>query len=180
MPNIHTNRKSGFIRRSGVMRRETLWLGGVYQDTAIAAASTALILTALTAAGLALRPFTVVRSRGLLFVSSDQEAGDERQSVAYGACVVSDQAVGIGVTAVPTPATDNDSDLWFVHESLFNNFQFASGVGFDGASGTKYPIDSRAMRKVEDGSDLITVVETSAVSFGTRVLSFNRVLLKLH
>ncbi len=180
MARINVGRKSGFIQRGGVMRRETLWFAGAYASTGLAAASTATLITSLNAAALALRPFTVVRTRGLLLIESDQEAGDERQVAAYGECVVSDQAVAIGVTAVPTPATDNGSDLWFVHQSMFNAFRFGTAVAFQASAGTHYEIDSKAMRKVEDGSDIVSVVETASTSDGVAIQSFTRLLIKLH
>jgi hypothetical protein len=48
-------------------------------------------------------------------ISSDQFAQSESQIGAIGLAVVTDQAVGIGVTAVPTPITDLSSDSWFLH-----------------------------------------------------------------
>ena len=98
----------------------------------------------------------------------------------YGCCVVSDQAVAIGITAVPTPVTDSDSDLFHVFETMHAQFTFISGVGtmLDGVP--NHPIDSKAMRKVEDGQDLIEVVESSGISSGLNLKSFSRVLVKLH
>ncbi len=180
MANIRSSRKSGFIQRSGVRRRESLWVGFAGSDVAMAAASTAVLLTSLNAAALALRPFTVVRTRGVLQIRSDQEAADEVQDVAYGHAVVSDQASAIGITAVPTPVTDDVSDMWFVYQRIMNSFRFASGVGFDGGSGRFLEFDSKAMRKVEDGQDMISASETSAFSGGAVLSNHFRYLLKLH
>jgi len=120
MANIRVGRKSGFIERGGRMRRESVWLASGEIFTTFAAANTAVLLTSLGATLLALRPFTVVRTRGILSIQSDQAAAIENQFFAYGHCVVSDQATAIGVTAVPTPDTDDTSDLWFVYERLMN------------------------------------------------------------
>ena len=183
MANIAVRRKSGFIMRDGGRRRETLWLGGIEVQSTLAAASTAAILTSLSAAGLALRPFTIVRTRGYLYLRSDQIAVAEYQSVAYGQCVVSDQAVSIGVTAVPTPVTDNFSDLWYVYERIMNDLMVSSsGVGAGNfiTSGRGFAFDSKAMRKVEDGQDVVSVAETAATSDGSVLNVFDRILVKLH
>ena len=49
-------------------------------------------------------------------VESDQSAATELFIGNLGLAVVSDQATAVGVTAVPTPATDRGSDLWFLIE----------------------------------------------------------------
>ncbi len=112
-------------------------------------------------------------------IRSDQATADEDQRVAWGACVVSDQASAAGVTAVPTPITDDGSDLWFAHLYMFSGFEFISGVGAL-LRGTQYSLDSKAMRKVDVGQDLLTVVEMDASSSGTVIIQASRMLLKLH
>jgi len=181
MARINVGRKSGFIQRHGVMRRESLWLGqAATVRTTGAAASTATLLTSLSAGALALRPFTVVRSRGELYLTSDQDGASEFYEMAYGECVVSDQAVAIGVTAVPTPSTDSESDLWFVYERMMGATLFATAAGFESFEGVGRSYDSKAMRKVEEGQDIIAVQETSSISFGATLASFRRSLIKLH
>jgi len=174
-------RKSGFIRRGGKMIRETSWLAGLFQETTIAAASTATIITTLNAAALALRPFTIVRTRGVVGIRSDQISASESYSAIYAQLVVSEQAAAVGVTAIPTPVTENGSDYFYVMETLFGAVQFLSAVGaFINGSETDRVFDSRAMRKVEDGMDIVTVVETTAASNGAIVKTFQRTLIKLH
>ena len=134
--------------------RKTFWFAAVHVESNMAAASTAVIQTSLNAAALALRPFTIVRTRGYFHVRSDQISASEDQDVCYGEIVVSDQAVAIGVTAVPISCTDSQSS-WHVYESMSSRFSFVSGVGFDPAGGILTRFDSKAMRKVEEGQDLI-------------------------
>ncbi len=172
-------RKSGFVRRNNRMVRETVWFGGVISVTTLAAASTATLVTSLNAAALALRPFTVIRTRGTLQLTSDQTAATENQDVQYGRCVVSDQATAIGVTAVPTPSTDNSSDAWYVFETVFSQLFVTTDIGRF-ISVQQHDFDSRAMRKVEDGFDVISVVETGAGSDGAVIRAFARTLVKLH
>jgi len=176
MANIRTARRSGLVLRGGRNIRDTIWVGGVYLDTTIASPSTAILVTGLNAAALARRPFTVIRVRGILSVRSDQSAAVESQLAAWGKCVVSDQAVAVGVTAVPTPATDNASDLWFAYESLQNLGDIAAGPQ---QIETRF-IDGKGMRKVDGDQDVVTVIETAAISSGCTITTFDRLLIKLH
>jgi len=180
MANIRRSRAGGFIRGGRRMRRETIWASVPVASNTVAL-GTSLILTGLSAAGLALRPFTVVRVRGLIALRSDQNANSEAQWVSYGHCVVSDQALAIGVTAVPTPVTDAQSDLWFVYEELANAIIVSSATSVLQHTVSK-DFDSRAMRKVEEGQDLISVMETPATGITEGVIFRDhfRMLLKLH
>ncbi len=161
--------------------RESLWFSGTFSVNDLATGS-AIAITNLNAAALALRPFTIVRTRGQLFLTSDQVAASEDQVLAYGEAVVSDQAEGIGVTALPTPVTDSGSDLFLVFEVMQMRSLVATAVGvLTGLSvGLERIIDSKAMRKVEDGQTLVAVAETTAISEGVRLYSFTRTLIKLH
>ena len=99
--------------------------------------------------------------------------------VGYGHAVVSEPAVAIGVTAVPTPVTDDVSDLWFVYESLMNDFLVTTDVGRL-LAGVQLRFDSKAMRKVEDGEQMISVLENDGASDGSTTLTHFRQLIKLH
>jgi len=177
---IFTNRKSGFIQRGGRMRRESVWAFANPTRTVLSAASNATLIGTFNAAALALRPFTIVRTRGLIHLKSDQTAALEDFDASVGYAVVSDQAAAIGITAVPTPETDRGSDLFFVYESLAGSFIFVSGVGFHPIGGVWKDFDSKAMRRVDDDSDLALTIETSAISNGVTFTHGSRLLLKLH
>ncbi len=180
MANIRRAGRSGFTVRDGVRRRESFWISTGVINAAPAAASTAIILTSFSSVILNLRPFTIVRTRGFMLVRSDQQAASESYSLLYGHAVVSDQAVAVGVTAVPTPDTDSDSDLWFVFEGVFGRFVILSSVGQQPVGGTFQKFDSKSMRKVEDGQDAISVIETSSASNGANIEVMFRQLIKLH
>ena len=180
MANISVGRKSGFILRSGVRRRETVWFTIPVVTATLAGSGSAALLGSLTASALAMRPFTVVRTRGILHVQSDQLAASEQYAASLGLCVVTDQASGVGITAVPTPENNRDSDVWFVYETIISAFSLitAAGVLTDGIM-TQF--DSKAMRKVEDGSDVVVVVEnTTTFANGSIVTTGGRMLVKLH
>ena len=167
--------RSRMLERHG---RQTFWFSALAVDTVLAAASIATLISSLNAAALALRPFTIVRTRGYVNLLSDQQIATEAQSIAYGEIVVSDVALAAGVASVPTPITDSQSN-WHVFEGLANRFILGTAVGFMEA-GRERIIDSKAMRKVAEGQDIITVAETTAISDGVIVSSFSRVLIKLH
>ena len=161
-------------------RRATSWLDLPAAVTILTSGGGTIVLS-LTAAELAKRPFTIVRTHIELLFSSDQLTADEGQIGAVGMCVVSDQAEAIGVTAVPTPVTDLSSDLWFVHRSMINEFAFITAAGFDGNGGSHYTVDSKAMRKVNDDQDVLMVVEIDgSLSNGASIRSMGRVLIKEH
>jgi len=175
MANIRRSRAGGFLR-GGVRRRETLWIGASFFDTTLAA-STSVLIASLNAGALALRPFTVVRARSRIMIRSDQEAASETSRAAFGMCVVSDQASAIGISAVPTPGTDSASDAWFMFEFLPHHL--AVTPAGTGPSYSTYDADSKAMRKVEDGFDVIQVGEQVA-AVGCVVTGAVRMLVKLH
>ena len=145
----------------------------------MATASAAAILFSLNAAALELLPFTIVRTRGIWGLRSDQAAASEDYSASMGIAVVNDQAVAVGVTAVPTPETDRGSDLFFVYESLAGFFEFKTNDGLL-EKGQWIRFDSKAMRKVDIGQDIVVTAETSALSAGAIGHFSARMLVKLH
>ncbi len=179
MANISRSRKSGLFLRGGKSVRETSWVASEVVQGVMAAPSTAILLTQFAADALALRPFTIVRTRGVLYGRSDQSSVSEDYSVSYGHCVVADQAVAIGVTAVPTPMSDSPSDLWFVYETIIGQLLVTTDISRI-EPGSMVKFDSKAMRKVEDGQNAISVVETSSLSNGVLVQALIRCLIKLH
>ncbi len=180
MANIRTARRSGLVLRGGRNVRESRWLFITGTTATLPSSSTAIIINSLDAGALALTPFTIVRTRGFLHLKSDQTAAAEDQAVNLGYAVVSVQASAIGVTAVPTPTTDQGSDLWFVFQSLMAAVNAGAGDGQARGQGKDY--DSRAMRKVEDGEDIVVVVESevAGLTSGMIVRHTGRLLIKLH
>ena len=161
----------------GGAKRQTSW----FQFLPASSTETAVggtIFFSLNAAALALRPFTIVRTRFMGMVVSDNAAGAEQQVGAVGVAVVSDQAVAAGITAVSTPITEMGSDLWFVHELFMGVGSIASAVGNNGAWQTR--IDSKAMRRVDIGQDLVVVAEFSAAGGGFTYTLGGRMLVKIN
>ena len=166
--------------RSSGPRREYSWFDiPPAAVTMVAAGGT--IFASLTGVELARRPFTIVRTHLLAYLETDQLAASEFQVGALGMAVVSDQAAAAGVGSIPTPVTDDDSDLWFVHKWLMNSFAFGSAIGFQSQAGKVYEIDSKAMRKVNDGEDVVLVGEGEFTQgSGLIMMIVGRVLIKNH
>jgi len=160
--------------RTRAPRRKSLWLQFEPIQTTMTAPGGSIMFT-LNAAALALTPFTVVRSHFELMVRSDQSAAVEQQIVGFGIAVVSDQAVGVGVTAVPTPIVDMGSSLWFVHKLIYGEENRLINLLLPP---TLASVDSKAMRKVESGSDIIVVAEMSALGGGAILTVGGRMLIK--
>ena len=109
---------------------------------------------------------TIRRTRGRFGFHSDQGAGLEELSGAFGAVIVTDAAAAIGITAIPGPVTDASDDNWFLWESFMGNL--SNNVGGNIAS-TNVPMvafDSKAMRKVETGFQVAFVVENASATTG--------------
>ncbi len=150
------------IRPARGPKRLTSWFQFVHVENTITAAGGTIYYT-LNSAALALRPFTVVRPHFELHLRSDQASAIEHQAAAFGIAIVSDQATAIGVTAVPTPATDMGSDLWFLQQNLFAD---ESALTDRTRSSSKVSVDSKAMRKVDIGQDMVVVAELASPSSG--------------
>ncbi len=135
-------------------KRQTTWFQFAPVEQTVT--SGAALVFSLNAAALAMRPFTIVRAHFEIMIRSDQAAAVEQQLAGIGMAVVSDEAVAVGVSAVPTPITEMASHLWFLHRLIFADASTLTDRTIPAKSLT---IDSKAMRKVEVGSDIILAVE---------------------
>ncbi len=156
-----------------------VWLTGLTLDRQTIAANTRILNLVLNASGLALRPFTVLRTRLELMWTSDQTTATEMPFGAMGFGVVSDVASGVGAAAVPDPITDADFD-WLAYQGLLNQFTFLDATGVVGDAGHHYTVDSKAMRKVGQADDLIMVTSNADPAVGATISMVGRILVKLH
>ena len=170
-------RNRSFVRGAAAISKSrlTTWFEFKPIDILMAAIDTAVLGFSLNVAALALRPFTVVRSHFYLSLRSDQAAVQESQAIGFGLAVVSDQSVAIGVTVVPTPISDLGSNMWFVHQLLFGQ---ESGLVDTAVGPYNVEVDSKAMRKVEVGQDIIVVAETASLGLGSILRVGGRMLVK--
>ncbi len=158
--------------------RQTQWIG-VDISLVTVAANTKVLAGVLNAGALALRPFTVVRSRLLFQLESDQTAASEVTRGAIGAIVVSEQATAAGAGSIPGPHQEADSSGWFVWEPFINSFLFLDATSFNEPNGYMKVVDSKAMRKVGPNEDVAIMFEVQGTP--AVVISMQgRMLLKLH
>jgi len=164
--------------RSRAPRRLTQWIGISGALSSVDASS--VLVASLNATALELRPFTVMRTYLQVLMGSDQLAMNELQVGAVGMCVVSQAASAAGVASVPTPITELDSDFWFLHQLMLGTFTFLDATGFESAADRAYSPSSKAMRRVDNDSDVILVAEGDTLGDGMTITTIGRMLIKLH
>ncbi len=160
-------------------KRGLVW-AGLFPSTAPTAVGTngVILLGSLNAVALALRPFTIVRTRGFFHWNTDQLVAGEIPFGAAGLQVVTDSAAAIGITAVPTPVAETNAD-YFVYQGLVSEISFNSAIGFDAHAGRVFEFDSKAMRKVGTDDDVAITVENESSTSGAEITMGGRMLLKL-
>ena len=83
--------RTRFVTRGGRQVRATAWVAITETITALGGGANVAVLINTSGAGLnAIRPFTIVRTRGIFCIRSDQQIADESYDAALGYCVVSD------------------------------------------------------------------------------------------
>ena len=170
-------RSSRFIRPSP---RTKMWIGAGVGGTVIAA-SAKVFVSSLSAGALLLRPFTILRTRMLIHIISDQIAASEAPFGSYGQIVTTEIAVALGVTAIPDPGAltgDPEAD-WYVHQFVSTSFEFLDATGVAANAGHQYLIDSKAMRKVGPDDDVAGMFKMETGSGGV-IVTGGRQLIQLH
>ena len=174
MPRSHTR-----FPRTGA-RRKTSWVLGPNGNTGTVSGSvTTVIATGLQAVDAGL---TIARIRGQLNVQLINAGALEGFEWAFGLGIVSENAAGVGVTAVPAPLTDIGWDGWMVHQigrCLAPTTVTNAGNPASGPLRQSIMIDSKAMRKFRETDVLVgvfqfveTVTATIVGDFNSRVLVF--------
>jgi len=160
-------------------KRMTSWFEVPPVSTVLAGGG-GTITHSLTALELAKRPFTIVRTHIEAYIESDQFSSGELQIGAIGGVVVSSQALNVGVSAVPTPLNELESDFFWFHQIMMSSVEVATNIGSNAPSGRGYSVDSKAMRKVSEDEDALIVVEGSTVGDGIVITLAGRILIKEH
>jgi len=164
--------RSRFIRPAP---KSKIWLGNGINTVTLAPGP--VLVSTLNAAALALRPFTILRTRMLIIVSTDQTIASEGNSGVYSRQVVTESAAAAGIGSVPTPITETEAD-YFVYQPFAFDFLFFDATGVN-LSTNQYVIDSKAMRKVGFDDQVIGVAELQ-VSNGALLSIQGRTLIQLH
>ena len=175
----------GRIRRGGFpvrTRRRVGWeegTGGTGSETVGASSS---IIVGSSLAVLA-DGFTLVRMRGHIsaFLTAVTGAGDGFTG-AFGIGLATTAAIAVGVSAVPTPITEQDWDGWLYWTPFWcRGVKASSTDGANAVSGAfRQEIDSKSMRKVGESMSFYAAFEV--VETGSAVMEFmhdSRMLFKL-
>ena len=142
--------------------------GQLASQTSISASGSTILSSVLN---LSQDGLTLVRARGELTLSlSAASAAGTGYSGAFGIGLTTVAATAVGVTAVPTPITEQDWDGWIFWESF--SVKSITGTIADGVNASavilRILIDSKAMRKLTDDSSLYGALEVQ--EGGTAVL----------
>ncbi len=158
-----------------IARRATDWFFSLESVgyTTVAANSKVLLALTLPAAMSLVAPATIVRTRGVISIRSDQSAASEDQVGAFGFGLVNPVAASLGVTGLPGPASEALWDGWFVH-------QWFAATNADQAApfNMMQIIDSKAMRKIDADEAIVVMIENSSAANGFQVSTSFRMLLK--
>ncbi len=160
-------------------RRATEWIGSADSTAVSSLAAGAGVLNQSFA--FSAEPATVVRTRGSLWVASDQVAATEEPFGALGFIVVRDAAFSAGVASIPTPITEEGDDGWFLWQAFLASFQAGGGTYTgDVNQYVRYDFDSKAQRKVQDGDTVVVMLENASSTAGLSYFIKFRMLVKLH
>ena len=163
-------------------RRKTAWSAGPSETTAELTAAGAFIWTLGSQA--LVDGLTQVRVRGEynVFLPVVTTIGDGYLSMAVGLCIVSENAFGVGITAVPTPFTDMGWDGWLFHRLHSQIIGLSTTeLGVAPTEAFRIELDSKAMRKIR-ATDVLIGVGELGTEVGAATLAFSaqtRVLDKL-
>ena len=174
-------RRSFARSRTGGARRLTDWGFLLPLAPIVIPANSFVLLGSISQALLGdSTPLTLVRTRGLAHVASDQLAGTEPQLFSHGVAVVKESARVAGAASLPDPLVDADDSVWQSWGQVFNLTQLNSAVGFDASAGKSEVIDSKSMRKVVTGESIVLMGANSHATAGLQVTIGLRFLFKLH
>ncbi len=171
--------RAGFAARSAGQRRSTQWgaSADITGPTALAA-NTAILDQAFTQANLdTITPATIIRTRGILWVSTDQLTASEEPFGAMGMMVVTEAARVAGIAAIPTPIAEEVDDGFFVFQYFGGPQLFFSATGQQ--QWARYEFDSKAQRKMNSDEAIVVTLENASSSAGLNYLLKFRILFKL-
>ena len=123
---------------------------------------------------------TIVRTRGLLQLDSDQVLLSEQQSGALGLTIVSDDALAAGIASIPGPISDASND-WFLWQAGLNVRTLVTATGMQEPTGMQYTLDSKAQRVFQIGTSIAVVFENArpGAGGGIQVMFAIRILTRL-
>jgi len=169
--------RRGFRGRAAGPKRQVTWIGPADQSFITVGSGLKVLIASFDPDAGGLTKSTVVRTRGEVSTALlTSPAADVTVNGAFGLGIVTAQALAIGITAIPGPFTDADWDGWFVWGSFGMRFDSITQAGVLLTSQFR-EVDSKAMRKIPDGSNIVLVAESQAGGFAINMPL--RLLLKV-
>ena len=174
-------RGSRFRTGSGRTRRASTWNEGPLGTNDHSVGTASIVFP--TAQQAVVDGLTLVRIRGELmgWLVTATTVSDGFREGAFGMCIVSENAAGIGATAIPDPRVDDTWDGWLLHR-YFSLQAANTGPSVSLGPGMfRFELDGKAMRKFKSTDTLVAVssvgVEIGAVT--ARITLNTRMLTKL-
>ncbi len=124
---------------------------------------------------------TILRTRILMLIRSDQKVAPEDQKGALGMILVSNEAVAAGAASIPGPVSDASAD-WFLYQPFTQALQFTTAAGLTtaGTDGVQYDIDSKSKRILQGTDQSVAVmIEPHSDSEGFIVDLMGRILTRV-
>jgi len=112
---------------------------------------------------------THLRTVGICDVRTDNSAATEEQFGAFGMIFVTDTALAAGVASIPGPTTDIADDGWFVYVPFSAGFLVSTAVGLNPDFAHIFHFDSKAKRRVEEGTSVALVAENVHANHGFNI-----------
>ena len=153
----HARRRSFPQARS--KRAPTAWSRTITPAPFTVAPVTKILVTSLVLSNPGIRE-TILRTRGLMGVLSDQSLAPEDQVGAWGIVRVTDIALAAGAAFISGPITERNDDGWLIWQP------FMASRNATTLEMTTFPFDSKAMRIIEEGFALAVMVENASPDFG--------------
>ncbi len=132
-------------------KRRTEWRGGPLDEVQTQTSGGKVAGNSMPMAG----GETIVRIRGHFEMVLEATVGQDGVLGAFGMAIVTSDAAGAGVTALPGPSSDPDWEGWIFHKILNVHVLTANSAIRDA-----FDFDSKAMRKAGGGNtELMSMVE---------------------
>ncbi len=170
-------RRSSFSGAS--QRRRTGWEEGPGTNSLVNVNSSSVAILGNTQAAVE-DGLTVVRIRGFVELLINQMvAVTDGFTGALGIGIATTAAIGVGVTAVPTPITEVEWEGWLWHQFFSLHATEIDSVNTAQVRQT-FMIDSKAMRKLETQDAIYAAIEVTETGSSNMVVRLgSRMLLKL-
>ena len=147
-------------------RQSKSWIGVTVNDIDVSSVTQVLLGSVVHSEGTGFTS-TVLRTRGQLLLMGDPTAVTDTDVIGLGLIVVQENARIAGGVSLPGPIKDIGAD-WFWHQLVsMDGAGSVSELGPWGAQTRLIEIDSKAMRRWPEDSDVVLVAEALSGDFAS-------------